>query len=79
MPPVLSSCSLDLILNTHTSCRFPTVVDAAREASFVPESSPGLLGHMFATALAAVTIKPKGLVQGREASFRHSLYLVKLY
>jgi len=48
--------------------RFPTVVHAAREASFVPESSTGLLGHMFASTLAAVTIKPKGLVPGWSTS-----------
>lgn len=47
--------------------RFPTVQSAAREAAFVPESSPGMAGHMFATALAAVTIKPRGLVEGAGA------------
>ena len=44
--------------------RFPTVQAAAREAAFVPESSPGMLGHLFGSVLAAVTIKPRGLVEG---------------
>ena len=44
--------------------RFPTVQSAAREAAFVPEASQGMAGHMFASALAAVTIKPRGLVEG---------------
>lgn len=47
--------------------RFPTVQSAAREAAFVPESSQGMAGHMFATAVAAVTIKPRGLVEGSGA------------
>jgi hypothetical protein len=47
--------------------RFPTVQSAAREAAFVPEASQGMAGHMFATALAAVTIKPRGLVEGAGA------------
>lgn len=47
--------------------RFPTVQAAAREAAFVPETSPGMMGHMFGSALAAVTIKPRGLVEGAGA------------
>ncbi len=47
--------------------RFPTVQSAAREAAFVPEASQGMAGHMFASALAAVTIKPRGLVEGAGA------------
>jgi hypothetical protein len=44
--------------------RFPVVQAAAREAAFVPASSPGMLGHMFGSVLAAITIKPRGLVEG---------------
>lgn len=40
---------------------------AAREAAFVPESAPGLAGHLLASALAAVTITPRGLVHGQGA------------
>jgi hypothetical protein len=40
------------------------VVAACREAAFVPESSPGLLGHILGSTLAALTIRPKGLVEG---------------
>lgn len=47
--------------------RFPMVQKAAREAAFVPESSPGMVGHMFAGLLAAVTIQPRGLVEGSGA------------
>lgn len=37
---------------------------STREASFVPEDSTGLVGHMLGSVLATITIKPKGLVDG---------------
>ena len=45
--------------------RFPKVQSAARDAAFVPEDNPSLAGHMFGSVLASITIKPKGLVDGK--------------
>lgn len=39
------------------------------------QTPPGMAGHMFATALAAVTIKPRGLVEGSGADEVRALAL----
>lgn len=44
--------------------RFARVRGAAREAAFVPESQPGLVGHIVGSTFAALSIQPKGLVPG---------------
>lgn len=63
LPP--SSLPLSLLPVDADLSRFPKVRASSREAAFVPESSPGMMGHIFGSVLAAVTIKPKGLVDGK--------------
>lgn len=62
-PP--ASLPLSLLPVDADLSRFPKVRASSREAAFVPESSPGMMGHIFGSVLAAVTIKPKGLVDGK--------------
>ncbi|KAM3570492.1 hypothetical protein VYU27_007440 [Nannochloropsis oceanica] len=64
LPPALDDGVFTL---SELQVRFPIVQSAAREAAFVPASSPGMLGHMFGSVLAAITIKPRGLVEGAGA------------